>query len=1234
MNKLYERIGKLIEKSPFKVLFASLIIGAILISGAVKVNMATGNDTLVQSDSEAYISNYEMEEEFGADAIMVLLKGRQEDLLSQKNIEKMWNVEQRLKHNDDIYSFLSSASIIHQMTDKQGEKMKENLPEISDGLDEMSKKFIEIGTELAGKDVPDPDEIESKLDNLMANIDLDSFMGDLLEQQESEIAKMTKDLGKMSGGLTEMGNNLTTIGSELGSKDVPNPKEIEKKLDQLMVNMNPDKLVEEMFAGQEAEMAEMEEKVGKMSSRLNEMGDGLVMIGKNIGSMDSPDMGNIEEKLNDLEGISKMFNDLIKGQDNLDQGITGLAGGLSESSEGITTMASQLEQMAEQAENTELKKQLVQTSKKLKESSNALRTIAENTDQLKEVPTNTSDALTEIQANLVKEINEMKNTLPEGMPAGELEEISIRLTEMGQGLNTMGDKISSLPEEIGRSLGNAPSKMLNDLMENMEREVAKMKVNISGGISPKELNSMASGFTTMGSKLTEMSGGLSNLPDKMGEALTGAQDPSSQFTDMMAEIEAEVEEMKVNLSGGIDPDELKTMADGFVTMGENLTDLSEALETFVEKSGMMVANIPHNQDELDFILYDDDGELKDIFSDTIIDDQHLMMMIKLEGNIEDTVKDEVYVEVKQAMEAENFGKEADDNLTKGNSPKVYAMGEELKDGEIEYLISGKPVLDASLREEMQVNMKYMVVAAAIVMTLVLFFIFKVRWGTFSIGIILVAVIGTLGLMGHLGVSMTMVSMAVFPILIGLGIDFSIQFHNRYEEELSVTTSLTQTGRAIAMAVLASMLGFISLYVSPVPMIQDFGKMLTIGVVVSFLVSIFLLMPILRIRDLYNPVSKHIKSDTKSSSDAEYDGGILGRILSRTTKWVSRFAPIVLIIAIVLASLGLFGDSKVGVETDIETFMPQDMKALEDIRYVRDVVGSTDQIVLYMKDENILSESNISWIQDKEDYISNQYSAEIEDVKSIDSLVANISEGEDLSYQEYIDLLDDLPGSQRSMFVSEDMTKGSMILNIKHMDTEKLEKFISDLDKDLEDAPMDLTVTGNSVLDVEMVEGLTGGRMKMTFLGIALVFLGIFLIYRNPIKALIPILPVVLIVGMSGGVMYLLGFNYTPITATLGALVLGMGTETTIMVLDRYVEEREKGKNKTEALNITITRIGKATLSTEFTTMGGFAVLVFSNFVILKDFGIMTVINVSLIMISTFVVLPAVIWMLDRFIIKE
>ncbi len=1063
MNKLFLKLGNKIEKTPFKILFISIIVFAIMITGAIKINMATGSETLVKTDNDAYISNFAMEEEFGGDAIMVLLEGDQEDLLKLGNMEKMWNVEQRLKYNEGIFTFMSPASIVHQITDRQGTEIKKQIPDISNGLGELGGKLTEIGRELSSKELPDPEAVGKKLDNLMESIDPSKLMEDMGGKQEAELKNKFLNMGN---GLGEMGEKLRVIGNELGSKDIPNSNAM-------------------------------------------------------------------EEKLSELSNISRVFDELAGGQDNLAKGVTELGGGLGFSAEGLREISVQLGQMAEQMkDNPQMYQKLSMFAENIGKSSEGLSKMSENTSILSQGNENTSQALNNIGKKLKEEVEEMKNSLS------------------------------------------------------------------ADGISSEELKKMSIGFVTMGENLGDLSSGLSNMATE-GSILP---DSSEILSGFKANIENEVAGMKDNLSGGISPDELNIMSDGFITMGENLSKLSGGLNTFHEKSGMMIPYFPHNQKELDNILYED-GVLRDIFSDTVIDDNHMMLMVKLKGNLDDSTIDSIFEDVSYAMEKENF--------------------------DVNYIVSGKPVLDSSLRAEMKSNMLIMVASAVALMFIILNLVFKLRWRVLSLGIIFISVIATLGLMGHLNVSMTMVSMAVFPILIGLGIDYSIQFQNRYEEEQSIKITLTQIGKAVGLAVLATVLGFASLFASPVPMIQDFGKMLTIGVGVSFLGSIFFLMPILGARDT-------VASRANDFKIKDYDKPtVLDKILGATGKLVIKLAPIILIVSIGLASFGLIADTKVGVETDIESFMPQDMEALHDIHYIRDIVGSTNQMVIFMEDENLLSEDNLQWMRYMVDEVKDEFSSNIVDIKFIDNLVGNFSEIGDLNFTEYMEIVKkDIPASQRKMFINDEMNKGIILMNVEHMATVELQEFVENMDAMLEDAPIKTSITGKSVLDVEMVKGLTDGRLKMTIIGLGLVFVALLLLYRSFFKAVVAVLPVVLIVGMSGGIMNLLGLKYTPITATLGALVLGMGTEMTIMLLERYLEERNLGREKEEAMSITIKNIGKATVASGLTTVGGFSVLMTSKFAILKDFGLMTVINISLALIATFVILPALIWVLDRFIVKE
>lgn len=147
----------------------------------------------------------------------------------------------------------------------------------------------------------------------------------------------------------------------------------------------------------------------------------------------------------------------------------------------------------------------------------------------------------------------------------------------------------------------------------------------------------------------------------------------------------------------------------------------------------------------------------------------------------------------------------------------------------------------------------------------------------------------------------------------------------------------------------------------------------------------------------------------------------------------------------------------------------------------------------------------------------------------------------------------------------------------------------------------------------------------------MVFAGLFFLFKfNLLRAIIAILPIGLILGWSSGTMYLLGIKYTPVTATLGSLIIGIGVEFTILLMMRYYEERDKGEDIAVAMTTAITRIGRAIIASGFTVIGGFgALLIATDFPMIQDFGVVTMINVLFALVSTLFVLSALIVTLDR-----
>ncbi len=438
-------------------------------------------------------------------------------------------------------------------------------------------------------------------------------------------------------------------------------------------------------------------------------------------------------------------------------------------------------------------------------------------------------------------------------------------------------------------------------------------------------------------------------------------------------------------------------------------------------------------------------------------------------------------------------------------------------------------------------------------------------------------------------------------------------------------TLRTMGPAVGTALVVTILGFIALLLSPVPMVVDFGKMLAIGVGISFLAAIFLLLPILFIRDRFFPGETY-----KAQADKGPD--LLQRIVEWNTKLVLRLGPVIIIIALVITGLGIWADEKVGVQTDVEKFMPQNTPELQDVHILRDVLGSTDQVILLLHGDNLISPASLQWIDQITEKVKQEFPQVVTDTQSVSSVMRLANEGKIYSSeQEAKDFVSSLPTAQQKLFIHADYKQAVIQLNIKHLEVSELNRFLTDLKAYVSHPPEGVTVsvTGKSVVDVAMISALTSGRQEMTLAGMGLVFLGLLIIYRHPVKALIPLIPIALIIGWSGGTMYLLNMAYTPLTATMGALIIGIGTEFTVLLMERYFEERRLGYNEKESMLVAAHQIGKAVLASALTVIGGFSALLASNFVILRDFGFMTLLSMIFCLISTLVILPPFIILLDR-----
>lgn len=435
---------------------------------------------------------------------------------------------------------------------------------------------------------------------------------------------------------------------------------------------------------------------------------------------------------------------------------------------------------------------------------------------------------------------------------------------------------------------------------------------------------------------------------------------------------------------------------------------------------------------------------------------------------------------------------------------------------------------------------------------------------------------------------------------------------RHDKALQAT--IKKMVPAVLIALISTSLGLLSLYRSKVPMINDFGVMLTIGIIVAFIIVIFIFMPIIYIRDKHFPKEgKSYQKKTKKPND----------VIANFVGFILNAKYLIISLAVILAVIGIVVDQQATAETNLENFMPQDSQALADIRELRDLIGSTEQIAIIVEDTSVLTNENLTIIMNLENLLNSEYSEQVIESSSLLSIfqmigITDINKINDSTLQS-------IPTDQKKLFINETQTKTVINVSIKEMNDAEFNSFLEDLQQDIIElnSQTKITITGQSVIDSKMMEALTMGRYEITIIGLVLIFISLLVIYRSFYRAILPIIPIVLIVGWSGGIMALFGISYTPLTATLGALIMGIGTEFTILITERFDEEKLKTESKEEAIKITLSKMTNPILVSALTTMGGFSALIFSDFVILSNFGIMTLVNLSLAVLSTIVVLPAI-----------
>lgn len=560
--------------------------------------------------------------------------------------------------------------------------------------------------------------------------------------------------------------------------------------------------------------------------------------------------------------------------------------------------------------------------------------------------------------------------------------------------------------------------------------------------------------------------------------------------------------------------------------------------------------------------------------------------------------------------------------------------------------------------------------------IVILLIILIVWGLFrefrfvilSVGILSLSVLAMSGVLGLLGLEITVISSNFVSMQMIITISLVIHLSIRYKELLKelpdstheeiIAKSTASMFQPSLYVILTTIVGFSSLVVSGILPVINLGWMMSAGVALSFLIT-FIVFP--------TAMSLFSKREIAEQKKEHH---ILTKILS---EWVESYPKTIYTATLLLVLFSLSGASQILVENSFIDYFKKDTEIYKGMYVIDNKLGGTTplDIIIDLPEENAVSveadeplvadefdefEDEFVEIQNENHYwFTPQKMLKIEQIHDyLDSLhmvgkvlsfATTIKVGREMKHGENLDSLElallynELPEEHKNILIKPylDIENNQLRFTIRIIDSMKdlrRDELLKRIQKEIHEKigiPKDnIRLANMMVMYNNMLQSLF--KSQIMTLGIVLVMLFImFLVLFKSLKvSIIASIANIIPVGIVFGFM---GWSVIPLdmmTITIAAISLGIAVDDTIHYLYRFRVEYHKDGDYEAAMHRSHSSIGNAMYYTSLVIITGFSVLTLSNFYPTIHFGLLTMVAMFMAIVADLLLLPRLILLVKPF----
>ena len=545
---------------------------------------------------------------------------------------------------------------------------------------------------------------------------------------------------------------------------------------------------------------------------------------------------------------------------------------------------------------------------------------------------------------------------------------------------------------------------------------------------------------------------------------------------------------------------------------------------------------------------------------------------------------------------------------------------------------------------------------------------NVEWVAIALFICSVSLIITSGLLGLFAWEITVVSSNYISLQLIMNMSLVVHLIIKYKELLLEHKNYTQYDLALntvlSMAkpsffvVITTIAGFSSLVFSDILPVINFGWMMSIGIIVSLLIT-FILFPVI--------VSLVKKIEIKHSEEST------SFFTHKVAELAYKYRKTIIFATILVALFSATGATKLRVENSFIDYFKKDTEIYKGMALIDKKLGGTTplDVILTFKDNSDEVESlNVVEVEDEElDMFENEFEESAEDKQKywfteskmqkikqvhnyLDSLEAVgkvlslstmgevikvLNDGEEADGLTLALLYKELPQEYRKIILSPflNIDTNQVRISTRIIDSMPklnrdllIKKINTDISKMLNPKYEEFRVSGLLVMYDNVLQSLFDSQIKTIGIVLLILFVIFLILFKSLKIAIVAMIANTLPVSVIFGFMGWMNIPLDMMTITIAAISIGIAVDDTIHYIYRYnLEYKQTNDAKLSIMNAHAS-IGTAMFYTSTIIMIGFSVLVLSNFLPSIYFGTLTMIAMFMAIVADLLLLPVLLLLIN------